>query len=125
MARHPKPPYRRWERLKLLWGKTESRAVGRSDLRAQLGVDDTSPLRDWALRNHFEHFDQRLEDRMAECPDYIGRNIGSWTADADRYQHFDPATGIVTFWRDAFSLADVATELRRIYVISCADVLGQ
>jgi len=46
---------------KALWGAGGRHSEEREPLRASLQVDDTSPLRDVATRNHFEHYDERLD----------------------------------------------------------------
>lgn len=43
-----------------LWGQKGSRSGAREGLRKSLGVDDNSPLRSVRMRNHYEHFDERL-----------------------------------------------------------------
>jgi len=50
---------------KLLWGVDDKAAKRRRALRDRLEVTADSPLRDRALRNHFEHFDERIEDAVA------------------------------------------------------------
>lgn len=49
---------------KALWGSgrtIERTSTERIRLRESLGIADTSSLREIALRNHFEHFDKRLD----------------------------------------------------------------
>jgi hypothetical protein len=58
---------------KLLWGNDSAAAKRRSSLRRLLRVGDDSPLRNRRLRNHFEHFDERLEAWVRDAP---GRGSG-------------------------------------------------
>ncbi|MEA2141968.1 MAG: hypothetical protein QOI64_398 [Solirubrobacteraceae bacterium] len=51
---------------KALWGQGGRHEVERQALRDSLGIDDTSPLREVAMRNHFEHYDERLDRWWAE-----------------------------------------------------------
>lgn len=103
------------------------REAEREPLRRKFQVADDSPLKDTDLRNDFEHFDERLEAWVAEHPggNYVGRNIGSPTdihiegePEHQRFQHFDPATGIVTFWAHSVSLGHVLDEARRLLDVS-------
>jgi hypothetical protein len=63
---------------KLLW-PPNSRFSGRGiDLRKSLSVDDDSPLAPRTFRNHFEHFDERLEDWATSLGshNFIDGNVG-------------------------------------------------
>jgi hypothetical protein len=107
---------------KLLWGSFSSgqkrkRAAERAEIRTKLDVDDSSPLYDMTMRNHFEHFDERLEDEMPVNKFRI-RYVGS-PEDAKRdgyrvFQQFDPATGIVRFWDHSVELEPLLIEIARI-----------
>ena len=106
---------------KLLWGTSPSRAAAREELRQSVGVADDSPLRDRRLRNYFEHFDEKSEDwfSKSEHKNYVGRNIGPASMiqgpnPAERFHHYDPSTGLVTFWDHSVSLPQVGAEIRRI-----------
>lgn len=47
---------------KILWPVRSKSAVRGELLRGLLSVDDSSPLYDRTFRNHFEHYDERIED---------------------------------------------------------------
>ena len=49
---------------KLLWPASRDpvRRERGAWLRKELGIDDTSPMRARTMRDHLEHFDERLED---------------------------------------------------------------
>jgi hypothetical protein len=109
---------------KIFWGSRGALEGEREPLRAALEVEGDSPLRDPDLRNDFEHFDERLERRFSD-PDvprtYVGRNIGPHAAydvgddaGADRFHHFDPESGIVTFWDHSVQIRDAIAEAQRI-----------
>lgn len=50
-------------------GRHRSAAVrARAPLRDALGVTNASPLHQVAIRNHFEHFAERIERRWRESP---------------------------------------------------------
>jgi hypothetical protein len=63
---------------KLLWGSNRSSAERRAELRASLSVSDDSPLRPRIFRNHFEHFDERLEQwaTSSKRHNFADSNVG-------------------------------------------------
>ncbi|SRR5258708_7286935 len=110
---------------KLLWGASPSRAAAREGLRQSVGVADDSPLRDRRLRNYFEHFDEKSEDwfTKSEQKNYVGRNIGPASMiqgpnRAERFHHYDPSTGLATFWDDSVSLPQLGAEIQRIFPLA-------
>lgn len=106
---------------KLLWGSEGPELEKeREPLRDSLGVRDTSCLRDRKLRNDFEHFDERVDKWFSKGRrSYAGRNIGpikEFNFDPkDRFHHYDPDTGIVTFWDHSVSVLDLGREVVDIY----------
>jgi hypothetical protein len=106
---------------KLLWGSSGNREKERGLLRQSLATPDDSVLRDPDLRNDFEHFDERVERWFAkETPRiYLARNIApegqiQLGVPYERFQHFDPETGEVTFWDNTVSVPAVVAEAQRI-----------
>jgi hypothetical protein len=108
---------------KLLWGSRGKRSAERQALRDSLGVADSSPLRDPDLRNDFEHFDERLEEMYGGEDGrsiYAGRNIGSMdhlivpAMNVKQFGHYDPPSGVVTFWDHSFSVPKILAETQRI-----------
>lgn len=51
---------------KELWESGGKKSKERESLRKSIGVSDESPLRDVAMRNNFEHFDERLDRWWAD-----------------------------------------------------------
>lgn len=109
---------------KLLWGAGNAEA-NRKPWRDSLGVTDDSVLRDRGLRNHFEHFDEKLEAwyKVSERRNFVGRNIGPQNMiqgldEAERFHHFDPSTGLVTFWAQSLSLPKIVAEIARILPVA-------
>src|SRR5437588_12890087 len=52
---------------KSFWpNKDRPNAIDREELRKSLEVDDSSPIQIRKMRNHFEHFDERVEQWWAE-----------------------------------------------------------
>jgi hypothetical protein len=109
---------------KALWGEGRSRstiAPHRQRLRDSLGVTDTSPLYKLDIRNHFEHYDERIDRWWANSVHHnlLDRMIGppgmvSGLADVDMFRVFDPATGSIFFWGEQYPLQPIATECERI-----------
>jgi hypothetical protein len=82
----------------MLWPPDAAYASRGQELRAELGVTDDSALRSRALRNHFEHLDERIEGWEGGHA-LFDLNIGSEAAllatvagakSSDVFRHFDP-----------------------------------
>lgn len=94
------------------------------ELRAILDISDTSPLKNRDLRNHFEHFDVRLEQwaTMSKKRLYIDTNIGpiremNFAGDKPM-RHFDSETLTIHFQGDSLALIPLKRELESIIVRS-------
>ena len=79
-----------------------------------MGIDDESALRSRKFRNHFEHYDERLEKWLmsSERHNYIDSNIGPIGSIpgfvvTDYIRNFDPTTWTLTFRGDRYELAPV------------------
>lgn len=106
---------------KALWGQKQAHAEARADLRASLGVQDDSPLRNVTMRNHFEHYDERIDrwDANSRDHNFVDRTIGppemiEGVDDLDRFRFFDPSTASVYFWGERFDLRPIADEASRL-----------
>jgi hypothetical protein len=113
---------------KLLWGSGGRKEAERTRLRESLAVADNSPLKDPDLRNDFEHFDSRVEKwfESSEHHNYIGRFVGPYgavvgPATGDRFQHYDPDSGVATFWDHSVNLNDVLMEVYRVLPLAQAE----
>jgi len=111
-----------------LWGEGDAANAARKPLRDSLGVDDRSPLSSRRMRNHFEHFDDRLNEWWAKSPNhnFIDMNImpiGGITGPdrLDMFRQLDPTTGDVIFWGDKFSIPEIVAESLRILPIVSAE----
>jgi hypothetical protein len=92
------------------------------ELRVSLGVEEDSPLAARKLRNHFEHFDMRLEKWAVSSKPrvFVDSNIGpvSMISDfkpGDRHRHFDPTTFIVYFREDTYHLRPIIEAIQAIH----------
>lgn len=113
---------------KAFWGERENFATQREPLRQMLAVEDDSPLRaNNRMRNHFEHFDERLDRWWRDAPHHnrvevVGPDARTFldestVSDLEIFHGYDPATGLVTFWGDQFDLPAVVKEAERIWRI--------
>jgi hypothetical protein len=105
---------------KAFWGQARSRELEREPLRKSLGVEDTSPIRQVRMRNHYEHFDERLAEwwKQSTHRNYLDRTIGirrpAGLASVDLFRMFMPSTGELWFWGEKFDLNAIVAEARRI-----------
>ncbi len=93
-------------------------------LRHSIGVAEGHPVQDRALRDHFEHFDERL-DEWAEgssnrnmVKNLVGPRSsisGPGISDGDIINHYDPATNVYAFRGEHFDVQALTTGLRDIY----------
>ncbi len=119
---------------KSLWGAGGKKEAERQPLRQSLGVQDNSPLRPRKLRNHLEHFDERLDEWYQEALSsgrfwYLDRisapagmvAISPPPRPIEMFRHFDPQTGQLTFWGDTVSVAELVKEAQTILPIARAE----
>lgn len=113
---------------KTLWGQGGKLAEQREPLRASLQVDDTSPLRDVVMRNHFEHYDERLNHwwEDSDAHNYLDMSVMpagavQGMADGDMFRMFDPPTGDIVFWGQRFNVTALANEASRLLPIASAE----
>lgn len=106
---------------KALWGQRQRYAEQRGRLRQGLGVADDSVFADVALRDHFEHFDERLDRWWGEegKDRHADRQVLSeaeWpiTDDSNLFRQLDPDTWVLFFWGDRFNLREVVSEAKRL-----------
>jgi hypothetical protein len=113
---------------KALWGQGGTLADARKPLRDSLQVDDESPLRNVVMRNHFEHFDERL-DRWWETSEHrnhldmsiVPPGAIEGLADIDMFRVFDPTTGDIVFWGQRFNVGEIVQEAGRLLLIVAAE----
>jgi hypothetical protein len=105
---------------KALWGEKPD---NRKALRDSLSVDDSSPLRAVRMRDHYAHFDERLERwwKTSERRWFVDANFmrrdaiqNGALAEKDTMRNFDPETGDLIFWGDDFNVIAMSKEIKRI-----------
>jgi hypothetical protein len=107
---------------KALWGQGSAVNAARQPLRDSLEVTDKSPLSERRMRNHFEHYDDRLDEWWAKSPTHniADMNVMAVGALDDRltiFRQLDPDTMEVVFWGDTFSIPEIVDEALRILPI--------
>jgi hypothetical protein len=92
------------------------------ELRASLAVEEDSPLAPRTLRNHFEHFDARLEAwAVSSTPrGFVDSNIGpaSMVSGFDPghcLRNFDTVNFAVTFQGETYRLRPIIEAIQAIY----------
>lgn len=97
------------------------------ELRNELELPEEHTLRNRQLRNHLEHFDERIDDWSEHsesknfAQDIIGpENAIVGLAKTDIMRWFNPTNGTFLFRGETFSLQDITTALENLLQISVA-----
>lgn len=113
---------------KALWGSKRRQEDARRPLRESLQVDDSSVFLHVAMRDHFEHYDERLDYwwERSTNHNYLDMSIMPPTAvqglaESDMFRVYDPTTGDLVFWGERFNIAALAQEAARILPIVKAE----
>jgi len=93
------------------------------ELRNSLGIKNDSPIGPRKFRNHFEHFDERLEDwaTSSKRHNFIDSNIGPLNMmiagidQQDFLRNFDPTTWTLTFRGDKYELKPIVEVIYDLY----------
>ena len=106
---------------KILWPPRKSSAPRGAMLRELLDIDDDNPLFDRNIRNHFEHYDERIEDWFAtkKSAVYVDQSIGPPTAIRASYpenvhRSYDPSTQTLAFRGEEMDLSSILIALNEI-----------
>jgi len=109
---------------KLLWPSKKKPLVPNRgpDLRASLEVPDSSPLKPRSFRNHFEHFDERLEKwaTSSQRSNFADFNVGppnmiAGVDTGDYLRNFETNKYAVTFRGDVYLLRPVVNALKELH----------
>ncbi len=107
---------------KLLWPRKPLLPQRGAELRASLFVDDDSPLKPRTFRNHFEHFDERLEKwaTSSERHNFADSNVGPLGAigglePGDFLRNFDITDFAVTFRGDVYHLQPLTNAIHNLW----------
>ncbi|MEW6455265.1 MAG: hypothetical protein AB1410_00940 [Acidobacteriota bacterium] len=107
---------------KIFWpSKKESQKRG-EELRKSLGIEDNSPIHPRNFRNHFEHFDERLETWIMSSKrhNFVDSNIGLSNMIAgidteDFLRNFEDTTWALTFRGDKYELKPIINAIYDLY----------
>ncbi|WP_138437635.1 hypothetical protein [Marinobacter shengliensis] len=89
-------------------------------LRKAIGVRHGHPVQNRTLRDHFEHFDERLDDwaEKSKNRNIVKQLVGPRSAiggdaitDEDIIHHYDPATKVYAFRGEQFDVQELASGL--------------
>lgn len=99
--------------------KSVERSKRRGDhLRSSLNIEDTHPIKSRRLRDHFEHFDERLDEwaEKSKHRNMVTRFIGPRSAiggtgieESDVIIQYDPSSKIFSFRGQDFDIQALAT----------------
>lgn len=110
---------------KALWGQGQAANDARRPLRESLGVADDSPLSARRMRNHFEHFDERLDEWWVKSPAHNIADMNLMPSGAivgldqlGMFRQLDPQTLELIFWGDTFNIPEIVGEALRILPIA-------
>lgn len=99
------------------------------ELRTSLGMTDDSPLKARVLRDHLEHFDERLEEwfTTTNTRTFADALVGTVHKleeinDRDRLRYFDPDRMVVEFRGDRFELIPLLAAVRTIREAAAVEV---
>ena len=106
---------------RILWPQRKTSAARGKILRTLLNVDDRNLLADRNLRNHFEHYDERIEKWFEEnCSAvYMDLRIDPFKSiwgpnPANFHRGYNPMTQTLTFRGESVDLAAILKALEEI-----------
>jgi hypothetical protein len=106
---------------KILWAQKEKYAGRGERLRELLKVSEDNILSDRKFRNHFEHYDERIEDWFKKQSSAVYSDLAVdpfksiWgNVPTNQHRAYDPLTQTLTFRGESFDLAAVLKELKEI-----------
>jgi len=106
---------------KILWPSNQSTRSQEDarQIRAGLGIDDTSPLKNRRMRDHFEHFDERIERFAQSDVNYVDTGIGHRLVHSDppavHMRNFDPEENSITFQNETLLLGPTMEAIHNTY----------
>jgi len=112
---------------KILWPQEKKYSLRGKGLRELLKIDDNNILSDRSLRNHFEHYDDRIEEWFKGKSSAVYSDLAIDPLKSTRrnfptnhHREYDPLMQTLTFRGESFDLAAVLKELKEIR-IKCSD----
>jgi hypothetical protein len=105
---------------KAFWGSGAKKAGDRTELREYFKIDDASPIKDVAMRNNFEHFDERIDTWWDNSPRrmvldrIVGHGVRVEGDPLGAFRALDLDTLELTFWDERYSLPAIFDEIHRL-----------
>ena len=107
---------------KIFWSSKQKYQKRGEELRKSLGIDDNSPMQPRKFRNHFEHFDERLENwaTSSKRHNFVDSNIGPSNMivgldSEDFLRNFDNTSWTLTFRGDKYELKPIIDAIHKLY----------
>ncbi|TCK05154.1 hypothetical protein [Phorcysia thermohydrogeniphila] len=107
---------------KILWPQCSGSKERGKKLREILGIRGDSPIRHRRFRNHFEHFDERIEEWASSSKrrNFVDLNICSpgmivGIDPEDILRNFDPKTWTLTFRGEVYKLKPVMDAIQDLH----------
>lgn len=106
---------------KILWPTRQEFVPRGAMMRELLGIDDNNPLSNRRFRNHFEHYDERIEEWLAtvHSASYVDQVFGPPSGFLGQFPQnvnrgYDPSTLALTFRGETMDLASILKALDAI-----------
>jgi len=106
---------------KILWPPNKKYAARGKKLRELLNISNDNILHNRDLRNHFEHYDERIEDwfKGKSSAVYSDLEINPFKSiwgniPTNKHRSYNPLTKTLSFRNESFNLAAVLNELEDI-----------
>jgi hypothetical protein len=104
---------------KALYGQSGKYSCKRKPLRDSIGIKNTSVFKTTSMRNHFEHFDERLDKWWKESQRHNNFDFSVMPKSSvkgidpiDWFRVFDPSSGDMYFWNQEFNIKDIISEVQ-------------
>jgi hypothetical protein len=103
---------------KLLWAEHTAETARGAELRNCLDIDDSSPLAHRRMRNHFEHFGERMDAwvKSANGAHFVDCNIGAPLGPGSEkcLRNYDPKQQALTFQDESYALRPICDALEKL-----------
>jgi len=107
---------------KIFWPPNHIYDTRGEELRKSLDIKDDSPIKQRTFRNHFEHFDERLEKwaTSSKRHNFVDSNIGPHNMvegvdPEDILRNFDPICWTLTFGGNKYELKPIIEAIYELY----------
>jgi hypothetical protein len=103
------------------WPVRKGREARAQLLCAACGVKDESTLKNRDLRNSIEHFDEKLDEYLADgiagyiFPEYVGPEVERAGAPTHIFRAYYTNTGIFELLGKRYNIAPIADEINRVH----------